>query len=156
MLTQAAVKYAAPVVDVANIQGLSFHLTSSNGKPAHDLYIQTESYNADGSASFTGTWSGDGPNSDGTGHQVLNGTIKFDANGNTIMTFSWGNGQGTLNNFSGTLTPAVNKYPATAASIYAARYHLDGDVTTPPGTGGGPGHISGNGSLPMPLMAAAY
>ena len=144
-----------PVVDVANIQGLTFTLTSAN-KPTHLLAIQTETYNADGSASFTGTWTGEGPNSNGTGHQVLNGTIKFDANGNTILSFAWTNGQGTQNTFCGSLTPVKNQYPGTAASVYAPRYFLSGVVSTPPGTGGGPGAISGYGAVPFPGVSETY
>ncbi|HTU89163.1 MAG TPA: hypothetical protein VMF69_03605 [Gemmataceae bacterium] len=135
------------VVDVPNLQGYSFHLISSNGKPAHDLVIQRETYNVDGSASFTGTWSGDGPNS-----KAINGTLKFDANGNIVLSFSWTNGSGGQNNFSGTLT-RVNTSPITA-SAYSGRYYLEGDVMS--STGGGPGHISGYSQAPLPLVKANF
>jgi hypothetical protein len=128
---------------VANLQGYSFHLISSNGSPAHDLVIQTETFLADGSANFTGTWSGQGPNS----HQITNGRIWFDATGKMEMSFSWTNGSNGTNSFLGTLT-RVNPFPA-AAYYYGAPYHLDGDVTS--STGGGPGHVSGNGA-PPPLV----
>ena len=59
-------------VDVPNLQGYTFHLNSSNGKPAHTLNIKTETYNRFGSASFTGTWQGDGPNS-----KPVSGTLVF-------------------------------------------------------------------------------
>jgi hypothetical protein len=129
--------------------------SSTPGKPAHTLVIQTETFKSDGSATFTGTWSGDGPNSNGTGHPIVNGTIKFDASGNTVMSFQWVNGEGTYNTFSGNLNKVTSTNPVVAASVYGTRFFLEGDVMTPPGTGGGPGHISGYGSMPI-LMAPNY
>jgi hypothetical protein len=144
----AQMNYQPVVVDVPNLQGYSFHLISSNGKPAHNLVIQSETYNADGSASFTGTWSGDGPNS-----KAVSGTLKFDANGNMILSFSWTNGSGGQNSFSGTLT-RVNNSPITAAEYRGASYYLEGDVTS--ATGGGPGHISGYSQAPMLVAKADF
>lgn len=143
---QAKVAYFAP--QVANIQGLTFHLISSSGKPAHDLTIQTETFNCDGSATFTGTWKGYGPNGPGTPKQIMNGKIFFDAAGNMKLSFSWTNGSGGQNNFLGTLT-RINQ---TSPYIYAPQFHLDGDVTTAV-PGDGPGHVSGNGMPPPPVMA---
>jgi hypothetical protein len=139
-------------VDVPNLQGYSFHLISSNGKPAHDLVIQGETYNADGSASFTGTWSGDGPNGNGTPKAIMNGTLKFDGEGNVFLSFSWTNGSGGQNSFSGVLT-RINTGPLAVATFFGARYHLEGDVTTAT-PGGGPGHVSGDSQAPLPEMKA--
>jgi hypothetical protein len=141
-------------VDVPNLQGYSFHLISSNGKPAHDLVIQSETYNADGSASFTGTWSGDGPNGTGTPKPITNGTIKYDASGNIVLSFSWTNGSGGQNSFSGDLTRNNPRWPATAALYFDVSYHLDGYVTTST-PGGGPGHVYGDSTAPTPVLKAA-
>jgi len=147
-IAQTAAVYQAPVVQVANIQGYSFYLISSSGKPAHTLVIQTETFLADGSATFTGTWQGSGANA-GTPKQIMNGTLKYDATGNMKLSFSWMNGSGGQNSFLGTLT-RVNTYPPAAAYVYAT-YHLDGDVTTPV-AGDGPGHVYGNGTPPLPMF----
>jgi hypothetical protein len=146
-LAQTAAVYQVSVVQVANIQGYSFNLISSSGKPAHTLVIQTETFLSDGSATFTGTWQGSGPNA-GTPKQIMNGTLKFDAMGNMKLSFSWMNGSGGQNSFLGTLT-RVNTSPPAAAYLYPT-YHLDGDVTTSV-PGDGPGHVSGNGT-PPPLV----
>jgi hypothetical protein len=144
--------YPANVAYVPNLSGVSFHLLSANGKPAHDLVIQNETFAADGSANFTGTWTGDGANG-GNAHQILNGTLKYDANGNLKISFAWANGSGSQNSLSGTIT-RVNSYPATAASPYGVHWHLDGDVTTSR-PGGGPGHVYGNGGILYPVAKAA-
>ncbi|HLW68816.1 MAG TPA: hypothetical protein VKS79_26120 [Gemmataceae bacterium] len=125
---------------VPNLQGVSFYLTSSNGKPAHTFVIQSECWHADGSAGFTGTWAGEG----GTVHQVT-GTLAFDAQGNISIHFSWTNGQGSTNSLQGTITRVHSPYGDIAA--FPQVWHLEGDVTSP--TGGGPGHVSGNGSAPL-------
>jgi hypothetical protein len=125
---------------VPNLQGVSFNLTSSNGKPAHTFVIQSECWHADGSASITGTWSGEG----GTVHQVTGG-LAFDAQGNIAINFSWTNGQGSMNSLQGTITRVYTAYSNILA--LPPVWHLEGDVTSP--TGGGPGHVSGNGSAPF-------
>jgi len=147
-IAQTAAVYQAPVVQVANIQGYSFYLISSSGKPAHTLVIQTETFLCDGSATFTGTWSGSGPNG-GTPHQIMNGRLWYDCAGNMKMSFSWTNGSGGQNSFLGTLT-RVNTSPVSPAFLRSA-YHLDGDVTTPV-AGQGPGHVSGYGTPPVPVF----
>ena len=42
------------VVRIPDLRGYTFHLNSTNGKPAHTLGITTETYDRLGSASFTG------------------------------------------------------------------------------------------------------
>jgi len=132
---------------VPNLQGYSFHLISSNGKPAHDLVIQTETYNADGSATFTGTWKGD---KGGGVNPITGGTLTFDAQGNISIWFSWKNGQNSL---QGTITTVQNHLP-NGVIVYGFHYHLDGNVTTA-SSSGGPGHVSGNGQAPPPVAKAA-
>jgi hypothetical protein len=129
---------------VPNLSGLTFHLISSNGKPAHDLTITSEHYLLDGSATITGTWHGDGGN--GNSFPIVNGMLTHDAHGNTIMTFSW-NG---AHYFRGTVTPVVSRLPVL--SIFGPRYHLEGDVTVPGNPNGGPGHVSGDGRLAFPVL----
>ena len=134
------------VAHVPELQGYTFHLTSSNGKPAHTLVIKSETYNWFGSASFTGTWSGDGPNS-----KAVSGTLVFEANSNTVVDvkFSWTNGSGGQNSFSGNLTPVHNRI-----SVYSAAYYLVGNVTS--STGGGPGMVSGYGQPPRPVLKGNF
>ncbi|HEV3255311.1 MAG TPA: hypothetical protein VG013_00395 [Gemmataceae bacterium] len=119
--------FAFPVPVVADqlssrLQGVSFHLISIDGKPAHDLTIQTESYLADGSATFTGTWTGD---KGGKTHNIT-GSLTFDAQGNIAISFSWNNGQNSL---QGTITRVYNS-PTAHDYVYGYHYHLEGDVTT--------------------------
>jgi hypothetical protein len=141
----ASVVYVPPAAPpVPNLAGWSFHLISSNGKPAHDLVIQAETYRADGSATFTGTWHGDGGGGDT--FQVMNGTLTRDANGNTAIAFSW-NG---AHYFNGTITQVTSRYGGV--SIYDTYYHLEGDVTVTGNPTGGPGHVSGDGVRP-PMVA---
>ena len=126
----------------------SFPLTenSSSGKPAHTLVIKTETYNWFGSASFTGTWQGDGPNS-----KPVSGTLVFAANSHTVVNvnFSWTNGSGGQNSFSGTLTPVHNRI-----SVLSASYFLTGNVTS--STGGGPGMVSGYGYPPRLVIKGNF
>jgi hypothetical protein len=131
---------------VPNLQGYSFYLNSSNGKPAHTLVIKTETYNWFGSASFTGTWQGDGPNS-----KIVSGTLVFAAHSHTVVSvnFSWTNGSGGQNSFSGSLTPAHNRI-----AVFSGAYYLTGTVTS--STGGGPGMVSGYGYPPRPVVIGHF
>ena len=128
------------------LQGYTFYLNSANGKPAHTLVIASESYNRLGSASFTGTWQGDGPNG-----KTVSGTLAFAANSHTVVNvnFSWTNGSSGQNSFSGSLTPVHNRI-----SVLSAAYHLTGNVTS--STGGGPGMVSGYGYPPRPVLAENF
>jgi hypothetical protein len=147
LLQQGQYTVLYPVVNVPSLQGVSFHLLSSNGKPAHDLSIQSETWLADGSATITGTWKGD---KGGNVQPITNGTLKFDAQGNISISFSWNNGQNSL---QGTITRVYNsRYSQNY--IYGYHWHLEGDVKTA-NPGGGPGHVSGDGQLP-PLVTANY
>jgi hypothetical protein len=130
------------VVRVPDVRGYTFQLNSTNGKPAHTLVIKSETYNRFGSASFTGTWQGDGPNS-----KTVSGTLAFVANSHTVVNvnFSWTNGSGGQNSFSGSLTPVHNRI-----TVLSAGYYLTGNVTS--STGGGPGMVSGYGYPPRPVL----
>ena len=134
------------MVHVPDLQGYTFDLTSSTGKPAHTLVIKSETYNRFGSASFTGTWSGDGPNS-----KAVSGTLVFAANSHTVVNvnFSWTNGSSGQNSFSGSLTPVHNRI-----SVLSAGYFLSGNVTS--STGGGPGMVSGYGYPPRPVLKGNF
>ncbi len=131
---------------VPNLQGYTFYLNSSNNKPSHTLIIKTESYNFFGSASFSGTWQGDGPNA-----KTVSGTLVFAANSHTVtnVNFSWTNGSSGQNSFSGSLTPVQNRI-----SVYSAAYFLSGKVTS--STGGGPGMVSGYGYPPRPVVKGNF
>ena len=134
------------VVRIPNLQGYTFYLNSTNGKPAHTLIITSESYNRFGSASFTGTWQGDGPNS-----KAVSGTLAFAAHSRTVVNvnFSWTNGSGGQNSFSGSLTAVHNRI-----SVFSAGYYLTGNVTS--STGGGPGMVSGYGYPPRPVLTEHF
>jgi hypothetical protein len=133
-------------VDVPNLKGYTFHLNSANGKPAHTLVIATETYMRSGSASFTGTWAGDGPNS-----KAVSGTFVFAARSTTVVdvNFSWTNGSGGQNSFTGSLTAVHNRI-----TLYSSAYYLTGNVTS--STGGGPGMVSGYGYPPRPVLSGNF
>ena len=134
------------VVRVPELRGYTFYLNSTNGKPAHTLVITSETYNRLGSASFTGTWQGDGPNS-----KTVSGTLAFASRSHTVVNvnFSWTNGSGGQNSFSGSLTPVHNRI-----SVLSAGYFLTGNVTS--STGGGPGMVSGYGYPPRPVLTENF
>jgi hypothetical protein len=128
--------YQPPVVNpVPNLAGFSFHLVSSNGAPAHDLVIQTENIGANGNATFTGTWHGEGG---GDTQAVTGGQIYRDVNGNIKISFNFASNHA----FTGTLTNVSNPY------TYQQTYYLDGTVTIN-GVPGGPGHVTGYGTHPL-------
>ena len=122
------------------------HFATTNGKPAHTLVINSETYSWFGSASFTGTWQGDGPNG-----KPVSGTLAFAANSTTVVNvnFSWTNGSGGQNSFSGSATPVHNRI-----SIFSAGYYLTGNVTS--STGGGPGMVSGFGYPPRQVVIGHF
>jgi hypothetical protein len=126
-----------------DLRGLDFHLISSNGKPAHDLAIQTEHFSWFGGASFTGTWKGSGGN--GTAHAVSDGALHYLAPGKASMTFSWNGTQ----HFSGTVTWVAPKF--NSFHFQLGHWHLEGDVTSQDNPTGGPGHVAGNAYLPILL-----
>ena len=75
----------------------------------------------------------------------MSGTLVFAAHSHTVVNvnFSWTNGNGGQNSFSGSLTPVHNRI-----SVFSAGYYLTGNVTS--STGGGPGMASGYGYPPPP------
>ncbi len=127
--------------DVPDVQDYTFSLTSSSNKPAHTLVITSETYMWSGSAFFTGTWQGDGPNA-----KTVSGTLAFAPNSTTVtdVNFSWTNGSNGQNSFSGTMTRVNNRLP-----VYTTDYYLTGTISS--STGGGPGMVSGIGYPPRPV-----
>jgi hypothetical protein len=115
---------------VPDLAGVRFRLDSlSNpGTPVHELDIQSQTYNADGSASFTGTWSplGDPANA----KPVFNARLAYDAAGIHI-TFNFG-----PHSFDGHIT---------RLGLF---WHIDGV------TDAAPGHVAGNQILPFPWLTA--
>jgi hypothetical protein len=127
--------YQPPAVNpVPNLTGYSFRLLSSNGAPAHDLAIQSETIGVNGNATFSGTWHGEG----GGDTQAVSGQIFRDTSGNVEISFTWGGGHA----FNGTLTKVSSPY------VYNTEYYLDGTVTVN-GVPGGPGHVTGYGTHPL-------
>jgi hypothetical protein len=75
-------------VSVPDFAGVRFRLGSlGDSRPPDELDIQTQTYNADGSASFTGTWS-DPDIPTPTPSTVFNARLVYDTNGIHI-TFSY-------------------------------------------------------------------
>jgi hypothetical protein len=97
----------AAVTPVADLTNISFALTDDNSV-AHQLQIQTQTANPDGSATFTGLWDGS---------EQVNGTLAYDASGNLQMTFA-----GNTDSLDGTVTTG------------AVGYHLDGILTSSDGS----------------------
>jgi hypothetical protein len=116
---------------MANLQNVLFNMVSLTNGTKHQLLIQTQTDNPYGSATFTGTWSGQYG-----GSSPVTGTLTHDASGNIHIHFTWGNG---THSFDGTIS--VVYQPNTV--IW--HYHIDGQVTVQ--GGGGPGHVVGNGPL---------
>jgi len=120
---------------VPDLTGLTFHLTSSNGKPAHDLTIQSETFSWwTGNATFTGIWHGEKGGGD---NPITNARLWRDADGSVKMHFEW-NG---AHYFDGTVTWVHS------SRFFLNHWHLEGDVTVPGNPNGGPGHVSGNAYL---------
>jgi hypothetical protein len=120
-----------PVPDYTNV---FFTMTSLDNGTPHQLLIQTQTANADGSASFTGVW---GLQNNG-GVPITNGQLVenlFD----THITFSWANG---THSFDGTITQ-VNGH-----------WHIDGQVTVQ--GGGGPGHVVGDQDIVPDLTGVNF
>jgi hypothetical protein len=127
-----------------DLRGLDFHLISSNGKPAHDLKIETEHFSFFGHASFTGEWIGD---KNGGVNPVTDGSLQYTGPGRASMSFSW-NG---AHYFNGNVTWVAPSF--THFHLRPGHWHLEGDVTVPGNPGGGPGHVAGDAYLPLLLHA---
>jgi hypothetical protein len=95
--------YEAP----PDYQGFVFQLdpTGSNGK-RHTLTIQTETFDATGVGTITGTWQGD------KAVQQIAGTIAPDGS----ILFSWNGGKGGNSYFSGTISNYTPGY--TSGFLY--------------------------------------
>jgi hypothetical protein len=109
------------VLGVPNLAGVRFNLKSDNPTVMnHELDIFAQTYNANGSATFTGQWSplGEPANAKPT----ENGLMQWDSQG-VHITFTWANGTHT---FDGHIT------------VVNGNWHLDGQ------TNAGPGHVVGD------------
>jgi hypothetical protein len=101
-----SVVQVAPVAQVSDFTNVAFALTDDNGA-AHQLQIQAQAAQPDGTATFTGLWNGE----QGTG------TLADDAAGNLHLTFA-----SQSYSFDGTITGN------------AGAYHLDGQLTNADGS----------------------
>jgi hypothetical protein len=117
---------------IANLQGVLFSMTSLDNGTKHQLLIQTQTNSPYGTATFTGTWSGQNG-----GSSPVTGTLTHDANGNIHITFSWGNG---THSFDGTISVV---HVGFITALW--HYHIDGQVTVQ--GGGGPGHVVGDAPI---------
>ncbi len=117
---------------VPDLTAVNFSMTSLTNGTSHSLKIQSETLNADGTASFTGLWD--------NGAAISNGKLSQDAQG-THVTFTWGNG---THSFNGHISFGVWVTPGSGPIF--GRIHfgwkIDGFVTVQ--GGGGPGHVVGH------------
>jgi hypothetical protein len=114
-------RHARLVLAAPNLAGLRFDLKSDNPTVMdHELDISTQTYNANGSATFTGQWSPLGQPANAK--PTENGQLQWDSQGIHI-TFTWANGTHT---FDGHIT------------VVNGNWHLDGQ------TNAGPGHVAGD------------
>jgi hypothetical protein len=119
---------------IPNLTGLTFDMKSLDNGTSHTLAIQSETFNADGSASFTGLWDG--------GAVVSGGSMWHDAS--THIEFNWGNG---THSFDGHITFGVGTSPLPR---FLFGWTIDGQVTVQ--GGGGPGHVTGT-AISVPVLA---
>jgi hypothetical protein len=110
---------------VPDFTNANFTLTDDNGT-AHQLQIQTQATEPDGSTTFTGLWDG----------QNGTGTLAYDDAGNVHMTFNADN-----YNFDGTI------------SGVAGAFHLDGNLT---GVDGNPVHAAGDQTVAQVSQVADF
>jgi hypothetical protein len=105
---------ATPVSAIEDLTAASFTLTAADGV-THQLVIQTQTAQADGSATFTGLWDGD----------TVAGTLAFDDAGNVHISFTLSDGSsvdGTLSGQPGAhhvealVTPADGSSPIPVTS----------------------------------------
>jgi hypothetical protein len=144
------------VSDMPSLKGAFFDLKSSNNKPDHDLYIETQTDTPSG-AVITGRWIGLGPNSTNNtggdpsteGNPIDNGLLYLDSEANVRIYFSW-NSKNELQNGTITYVPAGST---------PAHYHLTGHVgalPSNPNKDGGPGDVSGDSAIPQPIWLSPY
>jgi hypothetical protein len=135
----------SPVVNVPNLAGTDFGLAGSDSAySVYDLVITGETWSADGSATFTATWQGDGHLNTFAG----TGSLRYDAQGNISISFSWQNGAGQ-NSLQGTITRVSNGGPISQAYVYGYHYHLEGTVTPADSPAFS---VWGDASLPPPMF----
>jgi hypothetical protein len=112
------------IVNVHDFSGALFVMQSEATGIKYQLRVQSETWNPDGSANFTGRWgSADGP-------AITDGRLEFDPNGGIKITFSW---VGGTHSFTGHLT------------TFGGLWFIDGQVTVQ--GGGGPGRVLGQQNL---------
>jgi hypothetical protein len=107
-------------------------MLSPSTQTTHELLIQSETYNPDGSATFTGLW---GKQNNG-GVPITDGALAFDATG-VHITFTWAGNH----SFDGHITNGVV-------------YQIAGLVTVT--GGGGPGFIYGQQNLVPDLSGVNF
>jgi hypothetical protein len=125
---------ALPAAAMQDLTGVSFTMTSLDNGTTHQLLIQTQADQPDGTATFTGQWDAANPN----GAKPVTGTLAYDANGNITITFSWDGANTGDHTFAGTI------------SNLAGPYHIDGNVTVADGSG--PGHVVGDQDQAQPVV----
>ena len=109
-----------PLADLANV---SFTVISDDGAVSHQLVIQAQAAQADGSATFSGMWD------PANGGQAVTGTLAYDDAGNIHLTFVFADG--------GSFDSTVSGQPGA--------YHFDGILT--PADSSGPAHLAGDQSV---------
>jgi hypothetical protein len=106
---------------VADLTNVSFTVLSDDGSVSHQLVIQSQVAQADGSATLSGVWDPANAN----GGQAVTGTLAYDAAGNFHLAFVAADG---------------SSFDATISGP-AGAYNLDGILT--PADGSAPVHLAG-------------
>jgi hypothetical protein len=118
----------AAVTQVADLTNVSFTVISDDGTVSHQLVIQSQAAQPDGSATFSGVWD---PTNAGGG-QAVTGTLVSQADGTIHLIFSAADGSSFDSIVSG----------------QAGAYHVDGTLT--PGDGSAAIHLAGDQDQPQP------
>jgi hypothetical protein len=139
-LTEPTTTFLGP-----SFEGFVFVLKSDSNKPNHTLTITSQTSVDFIIASIQGTWQGDGPSAKPFGGTILR--LK-----DLQISLSWANGMSGHNTLTGKLT----KVPAIDV-LQENLWHLAGSVTAFNADNepvpGGPGNVSGNGALPIPVVS---
>jgi hypothetical protein len=112
---------------MADLTGVSVSVTSDDGSVSHQLVIQSQTAQPDGSAMFTGTL--DPANADGG--MAVTGSLAYDAQGNIQLMFRCADGS----SLGGTVTGQAGAYYLDAVLTSAdasSAVHMAGDQDQPP------------------------
>jgi hypothetical protein len=141
-------RYAAttPAINVPNLQGVTFYLSTANNPYAGVVTVTSETPFSD-VMKITGTWTDE---TAGTKNNQFSGSLGRDSFGNVWIDITDGS-----NVLIAKVTTVYSSYPLSqSASPYGWHYSLDGSLI-PPGSVLGT-HVTGYGDPPPPVNTLAY